>query len=57
MDANRSANRPVERSKEGSSDRPKLFDREKGRLFVHLASVIFGIGKFDNRWLVYTEVV
>ena len=57
MDANRSANRPVDRSKEASSDRPKLFDREKGRVFVHPASVNFGIGKFDSGWLVYTEVV
>ena len=42
---------------EGSGGRVKLFDREKGRVFIHPSSVNFSAGKFESGWLVYSDIM
>lgn len=42
---------------EGSGARVKLFDREKGRVFIHPSSVNFSAGKFESGWLVYSDIM
>lgn len=44
----------VEASTDGIA---KLFDRVKGRVFVHPSSVNRSIGKFETGWMVHTEMV
>ncbi|GFR46511.1 hypothetical protein Agub_g8095, partial [Astrephomene gubernaculifera] len=34
----------------------KLFDRERGRVFLHPGSVCFSVGKYESGWLVYTQM-
>lgn len=34
----------------------KLYDRERGRTFVHPASVCFTVGKYESGWVVYTQM-
>ena len=35
----------------------KFFAREAGRVFLHPASVNFGVGAFESPWLVYSEAL
>lgn len=42
---------------EGPSALVKVFDRQKGRVFMHPSSVNFSAGKFESGWLVHTEMV
>lgn len=35
----------------------KFFDRERGRVFLHPASINFHSGKFESGWLAYSELV
>ena len=35
----------------------KFFERRKGRVFHHPASVNFDCGRFESGWLVYTDMV
>ncbi|GAX74060.1 hypothetical protein CEUSTIGMA_g1510.t1 [Chlamydomonas eustigma] len=41
---------------EPSPSEVKFFDRERGRTFMHPASVCFKIGKFDSGWMVFTSM-
>jgi ATP-dependent RNA helicase DHX57 len=41
---------------EPSPSEVKFFDRERGRTFMHPASVCFKIGKFDSGWVVFTSM-
>ncbi|CAL8471800.1 g11342 [Coccomyxa elongata] len=41
---------------EASPVRIKFFDRVKGRVFIHPASVNFNCGSFPSGWLLYTDV-
>lgn len=36
---------------------PKLFERAKGRVFVHPSSIIFSVTKYDTGWMVYSDIV
>lgn len=42
---------------EGESKLVKIYDREKGRVFIHPSSVNFGVSGFESGWLVYTDMV
>lgn len=42
---------------EGPSEHCKVYDRVKGRVFMHPSSVNFTAGKFESGWLVHTEMV
>lgn len=35
----------------------KLFDRERGRVFMHPASVNFGVSQFESGWVVFSDMV
>ena len=35
----------------------KFFDKERGRVFLHPASVNFHCGKFESGWLAYSDIV
>jgi len=41
---------------EGPGGKVKLFDRERGRVFLHPSSINFNVGKFESGWLVYSEI-
>ena len=40
-----------------SGGKVKLFDRERGRVFIHPSSVNFSVGKFESGWLVYSDIM
>ncbi len=40
-----------------SGGKVKLFDRERGRVFIHPSSVNFSAGKFESGWLVYSDIM
>jgi ATP-dependent RNA helicase DHX57 len=40
-----------------SGGKVKLFDRERGRVFIHPSSVNFPVGKFESGWLVYSDIM
>jgi ATP-dependent RNA helicase DHX57 len=42
---------------ESSAVQVKFFERTKGRVFHHPASVNFDCGRFESGWLVYTDMV
>jgi len=42
---------------EGEAGKVRLFDRERGRVFLHPSSVNFSCGKFESGWLVYSDIV
>jgi Oligonucleotide/oligosaccharide-binding (OB)-fold len=42
---------------ESSAVQVKFFERAKGRVFHHPASVNFDCGRFESGWLVYTDMV
>lgn len=42
---------------ESSAVQVKFFERRKGRVFHHPASVNFDCGRFESGWLVYTDMV
>lgn len=42
---------------DGDSKRMKLFDRERGRVFMHPASVNFGVSHFESGWVVFSDMV
>ena len=46
-------------SKEIDADSKQLhlFDREKGRVFLHPASVNFKVALFESEWLVYSDII
>lgn len=35
----------------------RYFDRVKGRVFQHPASINFNCGRFESGWLVYTDLI
>ena len=41
---------------EGPGGKVKLFDRERGRVFLHPSSINFPVGKFESGWLVYSDI-
>ncbi|KAK9846310.1 hypothetical protein WJX81_001334 [Elliptochloris bilobata] len=43
--------------KDADPARLKFFDRRRGRVFIHPASVNFSCGSFPSGWLVYTDIV
>lgn len=42
---------------EGSGAKVKLFDRIRGRVFIHPSSINFSAGKFESGWLVYSDIM
>lgn len=36
---------------------PKLFERSRGRVFVHPSSINFSATKYDTGWMVYSDIV
>jgi ATP-dependent RNA helicase DHX57 len=36
---------------------PKLFERSRGRVFVHPSSINFSVTKYDTGWMVYSDIV
>jgi ATP-dependent RNA helicase DHX57 len=42
---------------EGSGAKVKIFDREKGRVFIHPSSINFTVGKFESGWLVFSDMM
>jgi Oligonucleotide/oligosaccharide-binding (OB)-fold len=42
---------------ESSAVQVKFFERRKGRVFHHPASINFDCGRFESGWLVYTDMV
>jgi ATP-dependent RNA helicase DHX57 len=42
---------------EGSGGKVKLFDRKRGRVFIHPSSINFAAGKFESGWLVYSDIM
>lgn len=34
----------------------KFFDRTRGRAFVHPASVLFNVGRYQSGWVAYTQM-
>lgn len=42
---------------EGSGAKVKLFDRKRGRVFIHPSSINFATGKFESGWLVYSDIM
>ena len=42
---------------EGPGGKVKLFDRERGRVFIHPSSINFSVGKFESGWLVYSDIM
>jgi ATP-dependent RNA helicase DHX57 len=43
--------------KETAASAVKFYAREAGRVFLHPASVNFGVGAFESPWLVYSEAL
>eukprot|EP00210_Caulerpa_lentillifera_P005324 g5087.t1 len=42
---------------DGDAKELKLYDREKGRVFIHPSSVNFKAACFESEWLVYTDII
>ena len=42
---------------EGSAGKVKLFDRERGRVFIHPSSINFSAARFESGWLVYSDIM
>ncbi|GMH41213.1 hypothetical protein BSKO_09123 [Bryopsis sp. KO-2023] len=42
---------------DGEAKQVKLFDRERGRVFLHPASVNFSVPQFESGWMVYSDMV
>ena len=42
---------------EGSGAKVKVFDRKRGRVFIHPSSMNFTAGKFESGWLVYSDIM
>ena len=42
---------------EGSGAKVKIFDRERGRVFIHPSSINFTTGKFESGWLVFSDMM
>lgn len=36
---------------------PKLFERAKGRVFVHPSSINFPVTKYETGWMVYSDII
>ena len=35
----------------------RFFDRQRGRVFLHPASLNFSAGRFESGWLVFSELL
>ena len=42
---------------EAEAQKLRFFDRVKGRVFQHPASINFNCGRFESGWLVYTDLI
>ena len=42
---------------EAEAQKLRFFDRIKGRVFQHPASINFNCGRFESGWLVYTDLI
>ena len=42
---------------EADAQKLRFFDRVKGRVFQHPASINFHSGRFESGWLVYTDLI
>lgn len=42
---------------EGDASKVRLFQRERGRVFLHPQSLNFRTGRYESGWLVYTSMV
>ena len=42
---------------EAEAQKLRFFDRVKGRVFQHPASINFHSGRFESGWLVYTDLI
>lgn len=36
---------------------PKLFERSRGRVFVHPSSINFTVTKYETGWMVYSDIM
>ena len=45
------------RQVEADAQKLRFFDRVKGRVFQHPASINFHSGRFESGWLVYTDLI